>query len=202
MKRIIAILAIGVGWSSLYAATITLDPSALPIGTDVTNHYSGIKLTEISGPSASGEIGDPVITGFVGDPFSQFTYRAITTDGWSLGADASTLQVEFFGSYADSVTFDYTWFNGTTAIASARLDTYSTDGTYFGQVRVERNDPTEIGFTAPNNDQIRIARLFFNSGVGLVGPVQADISPVPIPAAAWLFGSALGLLGWMRRGKR
>jgi hypothetical protein len=24
-------------------------------------------------------------------------------------------------------------------------------------------------------------------------------APIPIPAAAWLFGSALGLLGWMRR---
>jgi len=27
----------------------------------------------------------------------------------------------------------------------------------------------------------------------------ANISQVPIPAAAWLFGSALGLVGWMRR---
>lgn len=26
-----------------------------------------------------------------------------------------------------------------------------------------------------------------------------NISPIPIPAAVWLFGSALGLLGWMRR---
>ncbi len=31
---------------------------------------------------------------------------------------------------------------------------------------------------------------------------SGDVGVVPIPAAAWLFGSALGLLGWIRRGKR
>ena len=29
--------------------------------------------------------------------------------------------------------------------------------------------------------------------------ILSDANPVPVPAAAWLFGSALGLLGWLRR---
>jgi hypothetical protein len=29
--------------------------------------------------------------------------------------------------------------------------------------------------------------------------ITLSISEVPVPAAVWLFGSGLGLLGWMRR---
>ena len=36
------------------------------------------------------------------------------------------------------------------------------------------------------------------SAGGLRGNVNAQVTAVPIPAAAWLFTSALGLLGWMR----
>jgi probable HAF family extracellular repeat protein len=34
---------------------------------------------------------------------------------------------------------------------------------------------------------------------GLAEYFLANITPIPIPAAAWLSGSALGLMGWMRR---
>ena len=39
------------------------------------------------------------------------------------------------------------------------------------------------------------------AGAGGISTVPGtwSITPVPIPAATWLFGSALGLLGWMRR---
>jgi hypothetical protein len=39
----------------------------------------------------------------------------------------------------------------------------------------------------------------FNGSI-LAGDIQ--LAPIPIPAAVWLFGSALGLLGLLRRGKR
>ncbi len=40
----------------------------------------------------------------------------------------------------------------------------------------------------------------FNTVPGLTGAqLTFSVAPVPVPAAAWLFGSALGLLGWMRR---
>ena len=37
-------------------------------------------------------------------------------------------------------------------------------------------------------------------GVGSSSPLSCTaIAPIPVPAAVWLFGSALGLLGWIRR---
>ena len=39
---------------------------------------------------------------------------------------------------------------------------------------------------------------FAGSTMGASG-LQTEVPNIPIPAAAWLFGSALGLLGWIRR---
>jgi hypothetical protein len=61
--------------------------------------------------------------------------------------------------------------------------------------------PTANGYTLfdPNalgeyNFAIQVSR----DGWG-VESVRMDVQVVPIPAAAWLFGGALGFLGWMRR---
>ena len=54
--------------------------------------------------------------------------------------------------------------------------------------------------TAMDWDKKREFELKFKSGgeeVQLKGDISAFV--VPVPAAVWLFGSGLGLLGWMRR---
>lgn len=58
--------------------------------------------------------------------------------------------------------------------------------------------------TAPAPDNTAEVRFIV---LGLLGPGGAgffddatfELAPIPVPAAVWLFGSALGLLGWMRR---
>ena len=34
---------------------------------------------------------------------------------------------------------------------------------------------------------------------GFAGGTSIDLSPVPVPAAVWMFASALSILGWIRR---
>jgi hypothetical protein len=53
---------------------------------------------------------------------------------------------------------------------------------------------------APDNTaEVRfiVLGLLGSGGAGFIDDISATV--VPVPAAVWLFGSALGLLGWMKR---
>jgi len=64
---------------------------------------------------------------------------------------------------------------------------------------------TTIGLTSGHSDTMTV------SGAGIAYILAEGVSPdavgfdnlvantIPIPAAVWLFGSGLGLLGWLRR---
>jgi hypothetical protein len=61
---------------------------------------------------------------------------------------------------------------------------FTRSGRYFGR------SWQSIGTTTPGVTQDVVYAVFNH---------PFDIPPVPVPAGVWLFGSALGLLGWMRR---
>jgi hypothetical protein len=60
-------------------------------------------------------------------------------------------------------------------------------------------NPSSWGFNFDNgNNQ---AGLVPNNNLSAFAVRSGDVGVIPIPAAVWLFGSALGLLGWIRHKK-
>jgi hypothetical protein len=77
------------------------------------------------------------------------------------------------------------------------------------ETRVDANTTqdvwTSLGVgTAPAPDntaevQFIVLGLMSSGGAGFFDDASFDQVVIPVPAAVWLFGSALGLLGWVRR---
>lgn len=101
-----------------------------------------------------------------------------------------------------------------TALYTARIDGTDVQSLYlhsqsfstaapFGSINVPALSfgapiPSQIGPAALVNIGIRLDFLL-TPGDSATFSSNFVVQPVPVPAAVWLFGSALGLMGWMRR---
>jgi hypothetical protein len=56
-----------------------------------------------------------------------------------------------------------------------------------------------IGSVCRNSSQSFVSPNHNGNGISNIGTVLIRVTGVPVPAAVWLFGSGLGLLGWMKR---
>jgi hypothetical protein len=95
--------------------------------------------------------------------------------------------VEFAGSYS-GIVFEVTGYlnSGGTISTSVVSDGLAWQTIGFGS---EWANLSKVEFRSPVTDS-------FGYSAGIDGIV---VTTVPIPAAVWLFGSGLGLLGWFRR---
>jgi hypothetical protein len=138
------------------------------------------------------------------------------TDSPSIGTDGNTLQINgpvpvVNISQADGLLFGltaidlYLGCNGDCTENNWVLNAFDADDALINQRLVDPEGVVGWQSQTFDNTWIGIARLELSGQYGMYGgTAYADtiqLNVVPIPAAVWLFGSGLGLLGWLRRKK-
>jgi hypothetical protein len=154
---------------------VTLDG---PMTVERTGHVNGGLYTG----SVNTEITDMVLTG------GGLTLRA----GVLQGVTPTFGGIQQTGdSIADS------WFNIFFEIDGTPFGTLHNNDPYVLEAEIDQIYPAEdTTYMPPDSSPIAL----YDAGNTLVGHATASSHTItPIPAAVWLFGSALGGLGWMRR---
>jgi hypothetical protein len=144
---------------------------------------------------------ESLLTGSTGALTGSFDYDSVTNEysniailstGWSDGVDIALFQTTPPLTFGEGNNIGVTLYGDTTpadAAVEIKLD--------FGSALTGQGGTIDLLLSST-----RISSYQAFIGFGDAPMVSAGtISAVPVPAAVWLFGSGLGLLGWMRRRK-
>jgi len=181
---------------SAHAATISADADSFTAGTDISNAFAGLTLS-FDGSTFDGT-NDGIIYSVTesGGLSASTGTRVFGTSDANLpnlfdGISTAVFRVDF-NEVATSVSLDALGDNGSDfaqlnayTAGGVLVDTYSTGQLMSGNFETMTIGGADIAYVIA-------------SGVGgdAVGFDNLTAQVVPIPAAFWLFTSALGFLGW------
>ena len=151
------------------------------IVTNTTSAPNEFRITEVAFNGAANVAGLSLVS-------ATSNTDGDVTGGWSLN---NNVGMDGFGK------FDFQLIDGTGAdpdqIASGENVTFVLN--IAGTGPFADTDFIRLSSTPPGSTEA-LASIKFTGGPG---DDSAFGAVVPVPAAAWLFGSALGLMGWIRR---
>jgi len=174
-------------------------------GLDVSTSLLGPATVTVPGVG-SAIAGDPI------NPYAFASAELGVLDATSLQSD--TYAITGIGTVTASVDFSIVvdppigapGFND--ASANLYIDFFVADGFPLTSVSAIDRARLVTFMDTPQGELIGILTATVEipsttefSSIAFVGDVHAlaKANPIPIPATVWLFGSAIGLLGWMRR---
>jgi hypothetical protein len=188
--------AFGANVRYIFSATITLDESGLFYsgGEPIDGFFDyDSSVTNVVSPSPTVYFAFFNLSGTVdGNPFSDpFGPVAVWDNSLGPGFDAVSLSAE--GTTKNLSGFQLT--SGST--------TYNLEGIFIRWIGSGFVDGETLPATLPPTSGGDVQLAFVNeadSGDRFnVNSSLDSLATVPIPATVWLFGSAVGLLGWLRR---
>ena len=200
--RLLLLSFLLLGFTTANAATLVTDFNELEgaVGTfysvvEGTEFEGGLKATEVIGGVVwADELNGPPQTDGISmmlNTSGEVTFER--TDGTAFNLDAFTLSFLCSPETCSDLTL-----SGTKAAGGIVNQAYDLAGTGLDPALYEST-------TIATDDRFRKLTSFTFSGISesITGPIfimdDIQTSVVPVPAAVWLFGSALAGLGWFRR---
>jgi hypothetical protein len=204
-------LAIWVAATSAASAATVMD--VLPGGSSGWQTYSYTFTTDatigvflgVSDTAAGGAFSTLDIDNIVANETTDFTGEALPGGASILGGpSASTLTSEPFGGHGDFLRLYSKGLENTGAVggSTGSLLNFSFSG------NAGETFTFDWRFTAGSDDDFSFLVLAVDGGPGIGQSeikgnlAQVGTSPVPVPAAAWLLGSAVASMGVFRRRRR
>lgn len=177
-RLLLAALLVGAPLATTQAASVFLTPASV-----TTNLGAGTVTLEL---------------------FMDFTGVQTLGGGIDLNATGPITIQSFTPSAYFTGTADPAFTGFGTAQADADFEIHF--GSFSGLTGLNKLGDLTIGLGGLGLANVGLAiNSFYGGFVSLTGAAQqvtltgAQINVVPVPAAVWLFGSAMGLLGWLRR---